>query len=130
MDSHRHFHALPEIFGAVVETAAAHGLKTIRLTKDWILPKTPSVYWSDDFYGSAQALLRQNAISFPTNFVYGAGTYSAASFESGINELMVHVAYKDEYFLKEYRRVSSAGFWHDVRESGIRVSSYRDLAGY
>jgi predicted glycoside hydrolase/deacetylase ChbG (UPF0249 family) len=129
LDSHRHFHALPEIFTAVVETAAAHGLRSIRLTKDWILPKTPSVYWTDEFWGSAIELLRRHDITFPDKFVYGAGEYSAATFDPGLSELMVHVAYHDEYFFREYQRVSSEGFWRGVREAGIQVSSYRDLVG-
>ncbi len=129
LDSHRHFHALPEIFSLVVETAAAHGLRSIRLTKDWILPKTPSVYWTDEFLGSAIELLRRHNIIFPDNFVYGANEYSAATFAPGLNELMVHVAYQDEYFFREYKRVAAEDFWKGIREAGIQVSSYRELLG-
>jgi predicted glycoside hydrolase/deacetylase ChbG (UPF0249 family) len=128
LDSHRHFHALPEIFALVVETAAAHGLRSIRLTKDWILPKTPSVYWTDEFLAAVLELLRQHEIVFPGKFIYGAGEYSAATFEEGLNELMVHVAYHDEYFLREYRRVAAEEFWRGVRSAGIEVTSYAELA--
>lgn len=129
LDSHRHFHALPEIFSVVVETAAARGLKTIRLTKDWILPKTPSVYWTDEFLESAVELLRRHKIIFPDKFIYGAGEYSAATFDGDVNELMVHVAYHDEYFLREYRRVASEELWRGIQEARIQVSSYRDVGG-
>ena len=129
MDSHRHFHALPEIFSLVVETAAEQGLRSMRLTKDWILPKTPSVYWTDEFLTSATELLRRHDIIYPGKFIYGAGEYSAATFEEGLNELMVHVAYHDEYFLREYQRVAAEDFWRGVREAGIQVTSYRDLVG-
>jgi predicted glycoside hydrolase/deacetylase ChbG (UPF0249 family) len=128
LDSHRHFHALPEIFSLVVDTAVELGLRSMRLTKDWILPKTPSVYWTDEFLNGAMELLRKHKIIFPGKFVYGAGEYSTDTFAEGLNELMVHVAYHDEYFYREYQRVSSKDFWRDVRNSGIQVTSYRDLA--
>jgi len=128
MDSHRHFHALPEIFSVVVETAAAHGLRTLRLTKDWILPKTPSVYWTDEFLGSAIDLLKRHNIAFPDKFIYGANEYSVDTFNGELNELMVHVAYHDAYFHREYQRVSAEGLWQGIQQAGIRVRSYRDVA--
>lgn len=128
LDSHRHFHALPELFALVVRTAAAHGLKTIRLTKDWILPKTPSVYWDDSFLASATALLRDHGILYPGNFIYGATEYTADSVRPGLNELMVHVAYKDPYFFREYQRVSSKEFWRDLEKADVQTISYSNLA--
>jgi len=127
MDSHRHFHALPEIFAVVVETAAAHGLRTIRLTKDWILPKTPSVYWTHEFLASATDLLRCLKVVFPDKFIYGANEYSAATFDGSLNELMVHVAYHDAYFHREYLRLSGEELWQGIQEAGIQVRSYRDV---
>jgi predicted glycoside hydrolase/deacetylase ChbG (UPF0249 family) len=129
MDGHRHFHALPEVFETVVETAAAHGLKTLRLSKDWLLPRTPSVYWDEDFLGRARALLDARGIAYPDHFVFGWHGYSAASFQPGVNELMVHVGYQDEFYFREHQWLSSGELWRDIRESGIQVRSYRDLIG-
>lgn len=125
MDSHRHFHALPEIYPLVVGVAASHGLRTIRLSQDWILPRTPSVFWSDEFFLSAKELLRTRRIVFPDRFVYGWKEYDAGSFEPGLNELMVHVAKQEESYLKEYNLLSPDTFSRSLGEAGILLKSYR-----
>src|ERR1035438_2907275 len=64
LDGHRHFHALPELFGLVVEVSAANGLKSIRLTKDWILPRTPSCFWDASFFRHSIDLLGRHGIVY------------------------------------------------------------------
>lgn len=129
MDSHRHFHALPELFETVIQVAAGHGLRTIRLTKNWILPRTPSVFWDDAFLAGEAKKLQQHGIMYPTNFVYGWKEYSAASFAPGLNELMVHVGFEDEHYLREYNLVSSDMFRRMLEEAGVQLTNYRDLVG-
>jgi predicted glycoside hydrolase/deacetylase ChbG (UPF0249 family) len=129
LDGHRHFHALPEIFETVVDVAAGHGLRTIRFMKNWILPKTPSVYWDEQAYGAAKEMLDGCGILYPNHFIYGADEYSAESFGPGVNELMVHVAYHDEYFHREYLRVSRSDFWQAIREADMEIKSYIGLVG-
>jgi predicted glycoside hydrolase/deacetylase ChbG (UPF0249 family) len=127
LDGHRHFHALPEVFRVVVEVSAAHGLKSIRLTRDWILPRTPSCLWKEEFFADSIALLKQHGIGHPRKFVYGWKDYNATDFESGWNELMVHVGYNDEHYLREYKRLASAEFTRMLRDGGVELTNYRDL---
>ncbi len=128
MDSHRHFHALPELFRVVVETAVPHGLKTIRLTRNWILPRTPSVFWDDAALRDAECLLRREGVASTDNFIYGWKDYDAADFAPGWNELMVHVGYNDEHYLREYKLVSSAEFAQRIQDSGVQLKNFRELA--
>jgi predicted glycoside hydrolase/deacetylase ChbG (UPF0249 family) len=127
MDGHRHFHALPELFRVVVETAAARGMKTIRLSKHWVLPRTPSVFWDDTMESEASTLLAQHGIAYANNMIYGWKDYSAADFGPGWNELIVHVGYNDEHYLREYKLVSSDDFRQRVEDSGAQLKSFRDL---
>jgi predicted glycoside hydrolase/deacetylase ChbG (UPF0249 family) len=124
MDSHRHFHALPELFTLVIEVAARHGLQSVRLTKDWILPRTPSVYWSEEFFMEAKTSLRRHGASHPDNFVYGWRDYSAADFKPGLNELMVHVGSADAEYLREYRHLSSPEFRRSLEDAQADLRSY------
>jgi len=71
MDGHRHFHALPEVFPTVVEVAVDHGLRSLRLSKDWILPRTPSLFWDEDYLAYARDLLRSFGVVYPDHFVLG-----------------------------------------------------------
>jgi predicted glycoside hydrolase/deacetylase ChbG (UPF0249 family) len=128
LDGHRHFHALPEVFAAVVETAAAQGLKTIRLTKDWILPRTPSCFWDESYLRSSIDLVKRHDVRFPNKFVYGWKSYDASDFEPGYNELMVHVGHEDEHYLREYELLASADFERMIQDSGVELRSYRDFA--
>lgn len=128
MDGHRHFHALPEIFSTVVEVAVAQGLRTIRWTKDWILPRTPSVYWDEESYCSATGLLKSHGVIYPGKFVYHWKEYSVTSFEPGINELMVHVGYEDSFYLGEYQRIMSDVFPRELEDAEMQLRSYRDIA--
>ena len=127
LDGHRHFHALPEVFRTVVEVAAAHGMKSIRLTRDWILPRTPSCHWEDDFLQDSIALLQRHGVRYPTNFVYGWKDYGAADFRPGWNELMVHVGYDDEHYLREYKRLASEDFTRMLQDAAVELTTYRDL---
>ena len=128
MDGHRHFHALPELFDTVIGVAAGYGLKTIRFTKDWILPRTPSVYLDEDFFQQSLSLLRHRGIACTETFVYGWREYSPADVRPGWNELMVHVGYDDEQYLREYKRLASPAFLESLREAGIQLSCYAELA--
>ena len=128
LDGHRHFHALPEVFELVVEVASAHGLKSIRLTKDWILPRTPSVYWTDEFFEAALGLVRKHGIVIPDHFVYGTGEYSVDSFKPGVSELMVHVGQQEVAYRNELDRLSSDDIWGPIHRADIQLSSYPALA--
>jgi predicted glycoside hydrolase/deacetylase ChbG (UPF0249 family) len=127
LDGHRHFHALPEIFETVVEVAVSHGLQTIRVTRDWLLPRTPSCYWSEEFFSSAADLLQRRHVRYADKFVYGWREYGADDFADGWNELMVHVGYEDEHYLREYRRLSSPEFGSLLRNAGVELTDYRAL---
>ncbi len=127
MDGHRHFHALPEVFPVVVEVAAAHGLKTLRVTRDWILPRTPSCFWDDSFLRQSLDVLKRLNIAYPDTFVYGWKDYAAKDFQPGWNELMVHVGYDDEHYRREYELLASAGFERMVQQAGVQLRSYREL---
>ena len=127
LDSHRHFHALPEVFSAVIDVAAARGLKTIRLMKDWILPRTPSVYWDEAFLRDAKALLDGRGIRYAEHFVHGGHPYSEADFLPGWNELMVHVGRTGDY-LREYILFGSPELPRRIQASGVELKSFRDLA--
>lgn len=129
MDGHRHFHALPELLKVVVETAAAHGMKTMRVSSHWVLPRTPSVYWDEAMQQEAARLLAQHGIRYADHFVYGWKDYSAASYLPGWSELVVHVGYDDEHYLREYKLVSSPEFQKRIEDSGAQLKSFRDLAG-
>jgi len=128
LDGHRHFHALPELFQVVVQTAAAHGLKTIRLTKDWILPRTPSVFWEENFLKGSKELLAGYNIRYPDKFVYGCNDFEASDFEPGWNELMVHVGFDVDYYAREYKLLASDLFAQLLKMAGVELKSYRDLA--
>jgi predicted glycoside hydrolase/deacetylase ChbG (UPF0249 family) len=127
LDGHRHFHALPEVFATVVDVAAAHGLKTIRLTTDWLLPRTPSVFWDDAFFRNATDLLDRYGIRYPDRFVYGWKNYDETHFGPGWNELMVHVGTASEEYRREYELLGSPEFQRRVEASGVLMKSYRDL---
>jgi predicted glycoside hydrolase/deacetylase ChbG (UPF0249 family) len=130
MDSHRHLHALPEVFETVIHTAAACGLKTVRLAKDWILPRTPSVYWNDEFFRRANDCLAELGVRTPDHFVYGWRPYTEANFRPQWSELMVHVGTAHQEYLQEYRLLSSPEFRRRVEASGAVLRTYRDLAGW
>jgi predicted glycoside hydrolase/deacetylase ChbG (UPF0249 family) len=127
MDGHRHFHALPEVFPLVVEVAVEHGLKSIRLTKQWLLPRTPSVFWDDGYLVHATALLRRYGIVYPDHFVFGWKDYPIANFQTGLNELMVHIGFDDENYLREYKYLSSHEFTEMMRENKIELRSYHEV---
>jgi predicted glycoside hydrolase/deacetylase ChbG (UPF0249 family) len=126
MDGHRHFHALPEVFPTVVQVAVDHGLKSLRLTKDWILPRTPSLYWDEDYLLYARDLLRAHGVLYPDRFVLGWKEYSFSDFRDGINELMVHVGEQDEAYRREYDLLRSPEFRDGLKE--VTLKSYRQLA--
>jgi predicted glycoside hydrolase/deacetylase ChbG (UPF0249 family) len=129
MDGHRHFHALPEVFSTVIDVAAAHGLKTIRLSKDWIMPRTPSVFWDERFFLDAIGLLERYGIRYSENFVFGWRPYTEVDFRPGWNELMVHVGRAAEEYLREYALIASPEFERRIQASGVQLKSYRDLGG-
>jgi predicted glycoside hydrolase/deacetylase ChbG (UPF0249 family) len=127
MDGHRHFHALPELFALVVEVAAGHGLKTIRFNKDWILPRTPSVYLEDDFFRASIRLLERHNVAYG-KFINGWWDYSAADVDAGWNELMVHVGYEDEHYSMERQRIASAEFLQEFETAGVQLHTYSEMA--
>lgn len=127
MDSHRHFHALPELFALVVEVAASHGLKSMRLTKDWILPRTPSVYWDAAFFEKAAALLHFHEVRYPDNFIYGWREYSAEDYAPGLNELMVHVGYTEDEYRREYRLLTAPEFRRLLERAQVELNNYPDV---
>jgi predicted glycoside hydrolase/deacetylase ChbG (UPF0249 family) len=124
MDGHRHFHALPELFHTVLDVALTFGLRTLRFTRDWILPRTPSVYLTTDFYEEATGVLKQNSVRYPDHFVYGWKPYNADSFREGLNELMVHVGYDDPHYLREHQQLASPEFWAHIKARDISLCSY------
>lgn len=128
LDGHRHFHALPELFEVVIETAVAHGLKTVRLTNSWLLPRTPSVFWDEGYLRRAEGLLARHGVRYVDRFVYGCNEYGAGDFVPGWNELMVHVGYDDEFYSREYRLLASDAFARILKESAVELKTYRDLA--
>jgi hypothetical protein len=93
------------------------------------LPRTPSVFWTDEFFTSAKTLLHRHRIAFPDKFVYGWKEYDAGSFEAGLNELMVHVAKQEGPYFKEFSLISSDTFSRSLRDAGILLKSYMEAAG-
>ena len=125
MDGHRHFHALPEVFPTVVKVAVDHGLRSLRLSKDWILPRTPSLFWDEDYLAYARDLLRGLGVVYPDHFVLGWKEYSLTDFRDGLNELMVHVGLEDESYRREYELLLSPGFLEGLKD--LSLTSYREL---
>lgn len=128
MDSHRHFHALPELFQTVIGVAAEHGLRTVRLAKTWLLPRTPSVFWDEAFHRDAMRLLDSLGIGYADSFLHGWMPYTEADFQPGWTELMAHVAQGRAEHLPEYTLLRSPEFERRVQSSGALLRSYRDLA--
>jgi hypothetical protein len=59
--------------------------------------------------------------------VYGWKDYGAADFRPGWNELMVHVGYDDEHYLREYKRLASEDFTRMLQDAAVELTTYRDL---
>jgi len=127
LDSHRHFHALPELFALVVEVSARHGAKSMRLTKNWLLPRTPSVHWDEDFFHDARHILHRRSIRFPDNFIYGWRDYSLLDCRPGLNELMVHVGSADAEYSREYALLSSLAFRQSLEATEVELRSYQQI---
>ena len=108
--------------------------RSVEWIREWapsgiILSGGPSsVYWDDEFHASACELMARCAVKVPDNFLYGANEYSAASCVPGINELMVHVGYREPAYLAELERMRAGQPWRSMAEAGIQLHSYRDVA--
>ena len=79
-------------------------------------------------YEMQMCLLRREGVASTDNFIYGWKDYNAADFAPGWNELMVHVGYNDEHYLREYKLVASAEFAQRIQDSGVQLKSFHELA--
>lgn len=129
IDGHHHLHAVPEIFSLIVEKMVRHGIKTIRLSREFDLIKYPPIRWSEVFFAEMKELLRKNNIKVADHFVTGWQPYNIKDINDGVTELMVHPGIKEEWRVKELDTLTSPEWMETLMANDIKLISFRDLVG-
>lgn len=128
LDGHHHLHAIPELFPVIVDKMVSYGIKTIRFSREFDLIKYPPIRWEEQFFREMKGLLKKHKIKVANHFVTGWQSYDLKSIGDGVTELMVHPGTKEDWRVRELQTLESQEWKDAVRENGIRLISFRDLA--
>ena len=128
IDGHHHLHAIPRIFPLLIEKMADHGIKTVRLSQKFDLIKYPPIEWDDNFFKEMKALLKQNGIIYADHFITGWQPYDLHNLARGVTELMTHPGTTEEWRIDELSTLTSKKWANALKEQGITLTSFRELA--
>ena len=127
IDGHHHLHAIPEIFPLLIEKMSDHGIKTVRLSREFDLVKYPPIKWEDDFLNEMKALLKQNGIIYADHFITGWQSYDLHKIINGVTELMTHPGTTEEWRINELGTLTSPKWSTSLKEQGITLTSFKEL---
>jgi predicted glycoside hydrolase/deacetylase ChbG (UPF0249 family) len=128
LDGHHHLHALPQLFPLVVDKMLKHGIKTIRFSQKFDLLKYPAIEWDDGFFAEMKALLKRHYIKYTDHFINGWQPYDLHLLKDGVTELMTHPGTTEEWRIEELKTLTSPEWKKGLKEEGVILSSFRDLA--